>query len=114
MDNPSYTDEYIGKAIYLNGLNQYVDTSVVVNISNRSFTVEVRVDWLDLYNFIFNEIFGQCSCDNFFMNKCLHLLIRDKFAYLEFYENDIKGYTIILNVIWIHLTFVYNYELRQE
>ncbi len=95
----------------MNGLNQYVDTSLFINFSNRSFTVEVWVNWLDIYNFTFNGIFGQCSCDTTCTNKCLHLMIRDKMAYMGFYGNDLKGHTIIKNSTWTHLAFVYDYEL---
>jgi len=59
----------------------------------------------------FNGIFGQCSCDQSCVNKCLHLMIRDKHAYLGFYFNDLKGHKIIENSTWVHLAFVYDYQL---
>jgi hypothetical protein len=111
VNNPFYTNGYVGKSISFNGVNQYIDTSSFFNFSNRSFTVEVWVNWLDIYNYTFNGIFGQCSCDETCINQCLHLMIRDKLPYLGFYENDLKGHTIIPNNTWTHLTFIYNYNV---
>jgi hypothetical protein len=111
VNNPFYTNGYVGKAISLNGVNQYIDTSSFIRFSSRSFTVEVWVYWLNLYNYTFNGIFGQCSCDEICANKCLHLMIRDKHAYLGFYFNDLKGHKIIENSTWVHLAFVYDYQV---
>ncbi|CAF1128453.1 unnamed protein product [Adineta ricciae] len=110
MNNPFYIDGYVGKGLCFNGVNQYVDTTAPIDFLNRSFTVEVWVYWIDLYNYTFNGIFGQCSCDNTCISRCLHLLIRDKYAYLGFYENDLKGHTIIENSTWTHITYVYDYS----
>jgi hypothetical protein len=111
INNPFYTSGYVGKAISLNGVDQYIDTSSFISFYNRSFTVEVWVYWLDLYNYTFNGILGQCSCDETCASKCLHLMIRDKHAYLGFNRNDLKGHTIIENSTWVHLAFVYDYQV---
>ncbi|CAF1551800.1 unnamed protein product, partial [Adineta steineri] len=90
VNNPFYTNGYIDKALSLNGINQYVETSAFINFSNRSFTVEVWVYWIDCYNYTFNGILGQYSCDESCISKNLHLMIRDKVAYMGFYENDLR------------------------
>ncbi|CAF0837815.1 unnamed protein product [Adineta steineri] len=111
VNNPFYINGYISKALSLNGINQYVETSAFINFSNRSFTVEVWVYWIDRYNYTFNGILGQYSCDDSCISKNLHLMIRDKVAYMGFYENDLRGHTIIENSTWTHLAFVYDYEI---
>lgn len=112
LSSPTYTTGYAGSGIYLNGapFEQLITSSM--NLSSRSFTIELwfyltRIPTQD------NAFFGQQSIAD--VGKyCLFLMSRLGRLYMGFYADDTTGGTTLQNATWYHAAFVYDHDLRQR
>ena len=112
MSAPTYSTGYAGSALYLDGspFEQLIAPSM--NLSSRSFTIQLwfyftRIPTQD------NAFFGQQSLAN--VGKyCLFLMSRLGRLYMGFYAADTSGATLLQNATWYHAAFVYDNDQRQQ
>ena len=109
--SPDYA--YDGSAAYFLS-NQYSLVPYLLDLASTSFTLSA---WIMLkptssINATYFGLFGHCQ--NFILNSCLHLMVRNGYLYLGFYNNDITGTTQLTWNIWYHVAFVYNRFLPMQ
>ncbi|UJR14353.1 hypothetical protein I4U23_001349 [Adineta vaga] len=111
--NVVYRTGNIGEAVSFSGAQYVYASTHFMNISYRSWTVEV---WL-LLNSVSNTrgIFSQCQTAST-TDQCLTLSIQNKRLHLGFTNNDLDGTTILSasSVTWRHVAFVYDYILMRQ
>lgn len=112
LSTPIYSTGYAGSALYFDGTPFEQLIAPVMNLSSRSFTIELwfyltRIPTQD------NAFFGQQSLAN--VGKyCLFLMSRLGTLYMGFYADDTSGTTLLQNATWYHAAFVYDNDQRQR
>ncbi|CAF2659490.1 unnamed protein product [Rotaria sp. Silwood2] len=104
---------------YGQGLNlsssssQYMSvSSPFLDLTYRSFTIEAWIFSTTVYSGDYG-IFGQCQCTTC-SNQCLYFLVRGGHLFASFTHNDISGSQTLTNNLWYYVTFVYNYNTKQQ
>ena len=80
-------------------------TSPFLNITYKSFTLEV---WMYAYSLTLggdNSIFGQYEINT--LDHALHLIIRDQYAYFGFFSDDIIGNLVSEDILDRFIAFFY-------
>jgi len=97
----------------LSASSQYVDVSTsFFNLSSRSFTIQAWI-FFNTTSASDRGIFGQCQCSTC-ANQCLYFITRSTRLHIGFTLNELTGTTDLSASVWYHVTFVYNYDTKQQ
>ena len=111
----STTIPYLGQGHALSlssSQNDYFEVaSPFFNLAYTSFTIEAWVYSSAVTGD--NGIFSQCQCISC-SNQCFYLNIRSSSLYAGFGLNDIYGVQTLSTNTWYHVTFVYDYNAKQQ
>jgi type II secretory pathway pseudopilin PulG len=104
-NGPVWTTGKVGSALSFDGVDDYMQTSNSIDLSNKSFTA---IAWV--YRISSQGDQGIISQNAGGNNKYLHCNIRSQKPYFGFYYNDLSGNTTVQTNIWYMIAFVYDYE----
>jgi len=89
-----------------------------LRLTRRSFTIEV---WVKVNLFRSNAFNGDTSILGTKLhgpvngrNHTLHLTFRNRNPYFGFFNNDVRGATVVKEGRWYHLAFVFNKEMGKD
>jgi hypothetical protein len=93
------------------GGSDYVklDTAKALGLTNASFTVEC---WVNVAHF--ETDLSVLGTDHPVTNEGLHLVIREKKAYMGFYGDDLAGKTRLPANQWVHLAWRFDAATKEQ
>lgn len=108
INNPTYVPSPVSQAaIYLQSHSRQ---SIAIpepqlQLNRNSFTIEVWIHPITLSPYD-NSIFAQCQKAT--LDKCLHISVRNRTLFMNYYKDPVKGNTRLNDRIWYHAAFVYD------